>query len=115
MVDANGMQDVEITDVVSGSAPSLQNVLCRVVDRQNLTQLGEDLHAAGKDADVRRIRELRSSETDHTWMFSVNTFYGPVLPPDEYSTSIRIELGAKLLDDDIVCAQCGKRVLDAQC
>ena len=75
----------------------------------------EELHAAGKDADVRRIRELRSSEVDHTWMFSVNTFYGPVLTPDDYATAQRIRLGAKLLDDDIVCAQCGRRVLDTQC
>ena len=74
MIDAVGMEDIEITDVVSGSAPSLQNVLCRVVDRQNLSQLGEELHADGKDPDVRRIRELRSSEVDHSWMFSVNTF-----------------------------------------
>ena len=115
MVDSFGIQDVEITDVATGSAPSLQNVLSPIVDRQNLSQLGEYLHLAGMDADVRRIRELRCRETDHSWMFSINTFYGPVLPADEYATAVRIKLGANLIDDDIVCAQCGKRLLDAQC
>ena len=67
------------------------------------------------DRDVRRIRELRSNDTDHAWMFSVNSIHGPVLPPDIYTTAMRIRLGATLLDDDIVCEQCGQRVLDAQC
>ena len=47
-------------------------------------------------------------------MFSVNPIHGPVLPPDMYSTAIRIRLGADLIDDDIVCAQCSQRVLDSQ-
>ena len=106
MVDAVGARDAEISDVVSGYTPSLQNILCKVVDNQHLTQLGDRLHSSGRDRDIRRLRELRSMDTDHTWMFSVNPIHGPVLPPDMYSTAIRIRLGADLIDDDIVCAQC---------
>ena len=53
MVDAVGLQDAEISDVVSGSTPSLQNILCKVVDNQHLTQLGERLHSSGMDRDIK--------------------------------------------------------------
>ena len=114
MADAVGAEDAQITDGVSGSTPSLQSILCKVVDNKHLALLGERLHSSGRDRDVRRLRELRSMETDHTWMFSVNPIHGPVLPPDLYSTAVRMRLGADLIDDDIVCAQCSHRVLDSQ-
>ena len=84
MVDAVGAQDAEISDVVSGSKPFLQNILRKVVDNQHLTQLGERLHSSGRDRDITMLRELRSMDTDHTWMLSVNPIFGPVLPPDIY-------------------------------
>ena len=61
---------------VGPSASSLQRALTRLVDEAGLRDLGGQLLAAGRDSDVRRIRELRSEDTDHTWMESLNPVAG---------------------------------------
>ena len=70
--------------------------VCSLFDEVRLAKLGEELQAAGKDDDVRRIRELRSPDTDHSWMWVVNTVHGSVLPAEVFSIAMRLRIGAPI-------------------
>ena len=93
----------------------MQRSLCSLSDEVRLAKLGEEFHAAGNDADIRRIRELRSPDTDHSWMWLVNPVHGLVLPAEKISIAMRLRVCAPILVDDVVCQVCQARVLDKKC
>ena len=93
----------------------MQRALSSLVDERVLRELGEKLHDEQRDHDIRRIRELRSADTNHAWIDVVNPVHGPVLPPDLFVTAMRLRLGADIIAEPVLCNVCGKHLLDTQC
>ena len=77
----------------------LQHELSRLLDAEKAAQLESRLGGQSRWSDVRRLRELRDPSTSHDWLWSLNPVHGAIVPSDEFSTAVRIRLGAFLTDE----------------
>ena len=78
-------EDGEPPIIPAATTPKLQSLLSRVGDEQTMRNLGNELHDSGRDQDIRRLRELRSDDTDHTWLDNLHPAKGPVLSHEDFA------------------------------
>ena len=75
----------------------------------------KDLADANDWEGMRRLRELRHADTDHSWQWALNPAHGCYMPPDEYADAVRILLGLQFTQDAVACAACDGGLLLPTC
>ena len=96
---------------LSGVGP-LQRRITRLLDSLKLEAMKAGWLQRGDWKARRRLAELQDPDTDHQWVTALNPELGGVLAPDEWTTCIRMRIGAPVLSSARVCAACGENVLD---
>ena len=90
-----------------------------VVDAKSLSAshlqraLREHLAATSNWSQLRRVRELSHKEQSHKWLWLINPRDGSVMSEADYRLNIQKRLGARILEEEVPCRQCGE-MLDPQ-
>ena len=103
--------DDDANAAISGVGP-LQRRITRYLDDIKIRAMQDEWKQRGAWRDTLRLAETLDPHTDHQWLTALNHQGGGVLPPDEWTTSVRMRIGAPLLPVERVCAACGEQVLD---
>jgi hypothetical protein len=90
----------------------IQKKLSALVDGTRAAQLAEKCEAADMIEDALRLADLRDKHQEHSWMWALNPATGPVLPQEDWLRAMRLRLGCTQLSSEVLCASCGRRVLD---
>ena len=107
-----GLGDIENPSV---SAPSLQRKLLAILDRHEGTKACQQALDEGRVSDWQCLRDLRSPETDHSWLWALNPTHVQCLDSEGVATAVRIRLGADQLDEPVVCTRCSRALLSGPC
>jgi hypothetical protein len=95
-----------------GRGPSLQHRLTGALDAAALQTVLEGLVVKPEAAAAkrhRRLADLGSKDTVHSWLWAVNPAHGFVLHPDAYVTALRLRLGIDVsaYEGEEPCGECG--------
>jgi hypothetical protein len=92
--------------------PRLQHKLLTILDSDELSSVLTALRLSKSPEHVarhRRLTDLAGDGTSHEWLWAINPAHGFVLPPDDYSTAIRLRLGLPVASfaGSLPCNECG--------
>ena len=93
----------------------LQQSLMSLFDAESLDELFERLLQSQRWEDSRRVRDLRDPSVSHDWLWCLNPAHGAHVPDIDYLTCIRLRIGAKFLEEPILCPRCGNCILGSTC
>jgi hypothetical protein len=96
--------------VQAGAGKHLQRQLCLLRDATRCRAHVASLEAAGRWAQVRRLKTLGRSEVSHQWLHHTNPHEGKVLDDDDWKIAVAKRLGAKLTEEEFSCHVCGTLV-----
>ena len=95
---------------------AIQARLSSVMDKAKLGRILQDMEKRDMFDDVLRLRELEDSRVqDHSWIEAINPGKGATMAPHEWTTAVRLRLGANLTPTARICGACGEQTLDPQC
>ena len=89
------------------ASQALQRELSRLKDCTKLRMLEAVLRQQCNWAQLDRLKELRHPEVSHKWLWHLNPRTGSVLSQADYVINVQKRLGAEIIDDIIICYQCG--------
>jgi hypothetical protein len=92
----------------------LQHTLLAHMDKARVTQVLSsitDATEARQKARHRRLMDLSSQDTTHSWLWAINPAHGLVLSNESYLTALRLRLGVPLqhFHGNRPCGECGLR------
>eukprot|EP00973_Karenia_brevis_P090516 12402961-Karenia_brevis.AAC.1 len=101
---------------VTGVAPSpsplssahLQRELSILLDSTSARRLQQRLQEGCRWEQHRRLKELSCKSQSHKWLWLINPRDGAVMSEEDYIINIQKRLGAKILETETVCRQCGQ-------
>jgi hypothetical protein len=107
-----GAEDEEHPSRGISKSPQVQTRLSKIVDDCVVSGIERALEEMGAHCDLRRLRELRNLSTDHTWLWALSPHHGRMLDDDEFVEAVRVRFGAGGPMEPVMCAACGKGMLD---
>ena len=105
-----GLEDDEHPD----REPNLQTKLADLGAGNPVADVIREMEAANDEPGVRQFADLRAPETDHTWLWALSNADGSEVQPREFTTAVRLRVGADIIGSEAACACCGKP-LDRRC
>ena len=113
LVAEAGIDDNE-HPIHEGRPLRLQHHLAKLLDEHNVDTLSHYFAHHGQQYDIDRIKELRDDSVSHAWLWSLDDSPNDA-DSHEFTTAVRLRLGAQHADDAQACQACGANVLDPQC
>ena len=86
----------------------LQKELCLLVDNTKLRRLLQRLRLGEDHVTLRRLQELRSPKTCHSWLWQLDPREGTILSEIDFTTAVRHRLGAEFVAEPVACMVCGQ-------
>ena len=99
-----GSDDVEHP---SQSAGNLQTRLCDFSCARKLAAVESTLEASNDQAGLHLLHDLRSPDTDHSWLWMLATPSGDEVRGQEFCVAVRLRIGADVVEPGTPCKCCG--------
>jgi hypothetical protein len=104
-----GLEDSEHPASLAGgdSTTKAQRRLCSLLDVAVTQELEARLKRQGRDADLRRLAELRDDNVNHDWLWCLHSAHNRPLSEAEFVAAVRLRLGCAGPSEPAACALCG--------
>ena len=106
-----GTDDMEHPDHADSN---LQTRLCNIACGGKLAAVQDRLMQCGDNPGLNLLQDLRSPNTDHSWLWMLSTATGDELRGHEFCVAVRLRIGADVTRAGTPCKCCGEP-LDARC